>query len=85
MVLGRPTLSGLRPVPAMVDCYRDDSVMQNVGVAVSEGVGAVARGRLGEAWRHWFDRTNLTSVRAVLEDAPAWRQQVQRSARRGTS
>ncbi len=69
----------------MIDCYRDDSVMQHVGVAISDGVAAAAHGRLGEAWRHWFNRKNLTSVKAVLEDAPAWRQQVQRSARRGRS
>ncbi len=62
----------------MIDCYRDDSVMQHVGVAVSDGVRAAAHGRLGEAARHWFSRKNLTSLGAVLEDAPAWRRQVQR-------
>jgi MoaA/NifB/PqqE/SkfB family radical SAM enzyme len=62
----------------MIDCYRDDSVMQHVGVAVSDGVAAAARGRVGEAFRHWFDRKNLTSVKAVLENAPAWRRQIQR-------
>ncbi len=69
----------------MIDCYRDDSVMQHAGVAVSDGIGAAADRHLGEAWKHWFSRKNLTSVRAVLEDAPPWRRQVQRSAQRRTS
>ncbi|HUB47226.1 MAG TPA: radical SAM protein [Acetobacteraceae bacterium] len=62
----------------MIDCYRDNSVMQHIGVAVSDGIAAASRGRIGEAWNHWFDRKNLTSVKAVLEDAPAWRRQIQR-------
>ena len=60
----------------MIDCYRDNSVMQHIGVAVSDGVRAAARGRLGEAGRHWFDQRNLTSLKAVLEDAPSWRRQI---------
>jgi MoaA/NifB/PqqE/SkfB family radical SAM enzyme len=65
----------------MIDCYRDNSVMQHIGVAVSDGVGAAARGQLGEAWKHWFNRKNLTSMKAVLEDAPAWRRQIQRGTK----
>jgi hypothetical protein len=37
----------------MIDCYRDDSVMQHVGVAVSDGMRAAARGDVREAWNHW--------------------------------
>lgn len=66
----------------MIDCYRDNSVMQHIGVAVSDGIAAAMRGRVGEAWNHWFDRKNLTSLKAVLEDAPAWRQQIQRRPNR---
>jgi len=62
----------------MIDCYRDNSVMQHVGVAISDGIAAASRGRIGEAWNHWFDRRNLTSAKAVLEDAPAWLRQIQR-------
>ncbi len=60
----------------MTDCYRDDSVMQHVGVALSDGVRAAAMGHLGEALRHWTDRRNLTSLGAVLEEAPLWRKMV---------
>ena len=63
----------------IIDCYRDNSVMQHIGVAVSDGVSAIARGQVLEASRHWFSRRNLTSLGAVLEDAPAWRAQIQRS------
>jgi len=62
----------------MIDCYRDNSVMQHVGVAISDGIAATSRGRIGEAWNHLFDRRNLTSAKAVLEDAPAWLRQIQR-------
>ncbi len=60
----------------MIDCYRDNSVMQHIGVATSDGLRAAARGRLGEAGKHWFDSRNLASLKAVLEDAPAWRRQI---------
>ncbi len=60
----------------MIDCYRDNSVMQHIGVAVSDGFHAAARGRLREAGKHWFNNRNLTSLKAVLEDAPAWRRQI---------
>ena len=42
----------------MVDCYRDDSVMQHVGIAVSNGVRAAARGNFGT------DPRNLVSAQA---------------------
>lgn len=60
----------------MTDCYRDDSVMQHVGVAVSDGVHAAAKGRLREAFQHWTDARNLTSLGAVFEEAPLWRTMV---------
>jgi hypothetical protein len=40
----------------MIDCYRDNSVMQHIGVAISDGIAAASRGRIGEAWNHWFDQ-----------------------------
>jgi hypothetical protein len=50
----------------MIDCYRDDSVMHHVGVA-----RAAVRGDVREAWRHWTDRRNLTSLRAAMQTAKA--------------
>jgi MoaA/NifB/PqqE/SkfB family radical SAM enzyme len=60
----------------MIDCYRDDSVMQHVGVAISDGIAAFASGQFRQALRHWLDRRNLTSIGAVLEEAPLWRSRV---------
>jgi MoaA/NifB/PqqE/SkfB family radical SAM enzyme len=56
----------------MIDCYRDDSVMQHVGVAVSDGMRAAARGDIREAWSHWVDRRNLVSARAAIGTFTAW-------------
>ncbi|HKM69891.1 MAG TPA: hypothetical protein VJX94_07465, partial [Stellaceae bacterium] len=35
--------------------------MQHVGVAVSDGMRAVAQGEVRQAWSHWVDRRNLVS------------------------
>jgi len=56
----------------MIDCYRDDSVMQHVGVALSDGLHAAARGDVRQAWSHWADRRNLVSVRAAIRTARIW-------------
>ena len=56
----------------VIDCYRDDSVMQHVGVAVSDGIRAAARGDVWQAWSHWADRRNLVSARAAIGTARAW-------------
>jgi MoaA/NifB/PqqE/SkfB family radical SAM enzyme len=60
----------------MTDCYRDDSVMQHIAIAASDGVHAAARGHLGEALRHRTDGRNLTSLGAVFEEAPLWRNMI---------
>jgi hypothetical protein len=60
----------------MIDCYSDDSVMQHIGVAMSDGIAAFASGQFRQALRHWLDHRNLTSIRAVLEEAPLWRSRV---------
>ncbi|HUK07989.1 MAG TPA: radical SAM protein [Stellaceae bacterium] len=57
----------------MIDCYRDDSVMQHVAVGISDGVAEAAKGHWRKALGHWFDRRNLISIGAVLEAAPLWR------------
>jgi MoaA/NifB/PqqE/SkfB family radical SAM enzyme len=56
----------------MIDCYRDDSVMQHVGVAMSDGVRAAARGDFRQAWDHWADSRNVASARAAIRTARAW-------------
>jgi hypothetical protein len=56
----------------MIDCYRDDSVMQHVGVAVSDGMRAAAHGDVREAWNHWVGRRNLVSAGAAIRTATAW-------------
>jgi len=56
----------------MIDCYRDDSAMQHVGVAVSDGMRAAARGHFGRALTHWADRRNAISLRAAIGTARAW-------------
>src|SRR5215813_4123790 len=56
----------------MVDCYRDASVMQHVGVALSDGLRAAARGEIRQAWGHWADRRNLVSVRSAIRTARVW-------------
>jgi len=60
----------------MIDCYRDDSVMQHIGVAISDGVSAIAKGRLDQALGHWLDRRNLTSINAVIKEASLWRKRI---------
>ena len=60
----------------MIDCYRDDSVMQHIGIGISDGVAAAAKGHFRQAIKHWTDRRNLTSLAAVLETAPIWRRLV---------
>lgn len=53
----------------MMDCYRDSSVMQHIGVAMSDGVQAAGRGQLKQALKHWLNRDNLVSLRAVMEES----------------
>jgi MoaA/NifB/PqqE/SkfB family radical SAM enzyme len=60
----------------MIDCYRDDSVMQHIAVAIADGVAAAAKGRFGQALSRWSDRRNVVSIKAVLEEAPLWRNRV---------
>lgn len=52
----------------MVDCYRDASVLQHVAVSLSDGLRSAARGNLARAARQIFNRDNLVSLGAVLED-----------------
>ena len=56
----------------MIDCYRDDSVMQHIGVAVSDGLRAAVRGDLRGAWIHWADRRNLVAAREAIQTVTSW-------------
>jgi MoaA/NifB/PqqE/SkfB family radical SAM enzyme len=52
----------------MIDCYRDPSVLQFIGVNASDAWQAAKQGNLAGAARHVFDARNLTSLKAVWED-----------------
>ena len=56
----------------MIDCYRDDSVMQHVGVALSDGLRAAAHGDIRQARSHWADRRNVVSLRAAVRTVRVW-------------
>lgn len=60
----------------MIDCYRDQSVMQHVALGISDGVAAGSKGHFRQAMKHWVDRRNLTSIKALLEEAHLWRGRV---------
>lgn len=53
----------------MMDCYRDSSVMQHIAVSLSDGVQAITKGDIKTAWKSWFNRDNLVSIKSVLEEA----------------
>lgn len=52
----------------MVDCFRDASVQQHVALAFSDGVQAVRQGQWTQAWNHFSDRRNLTSLASAFEN-----------------
>lgn len=54
----------------MIDCYRDSSVMQHIGVSVHDAVQAIRRRRPAEAVRALTRTGNLESMKAVLEQLP---------------
>ncbi len=54
----------------MIDCYRDSSVMQYVGVSVHDAYQALRAGELGQAAKALARPANLGSLRAILEELP---------------
>ena len=54
----------------MIDCYRDSSVMQHVGVSVHDAYQAMRTGRFGEAAKALARPTNVGSLRAICEELP---------------
>jgi len=54
----------------MIDCYRDSSVMQHVGVSAHDAYQSFKRGNLREGAKALTRKGNLGSVYAVLEQLP---------------
>jgi MoaA/NifB/PqqE/SkfB family radical SAM enzyme len=54
----------------MIDCYRDSSVMQQIGTSAHDVYQALRAGKPGEAARALGRRSNLDSVRSLLEELP---------------
>ena len=51
----------------MIDCYRDPSVLQFIGITASDAFHNLKAGRLLSAVKNLFDARNLTSLKAVWE------------------
>lgn len=54
----------------MIDCYRDSSVMQGIGVSIHDAYQALRSGRPGDAGRALARRSNAGSIRSLLEELP---------------
>ncbi len=54
----------------MIDCYRDSSVMQHIGVSAHDAYQAFRRGKPLDGGRALTRTGNLGSIRAVLEELP---------------
>ena len=54
----------------MIDCYRDSSVMQHVGVSAHDAYQSFKRGNLHEGAKALIRKGNLGSVHSVLEQLP---------------
>ncbi len=54
----------------MIDCYRDSSVMQHIGVSVHDAYQSFRRGKVGAGIKALGRTGNLGSIRAVLEELP---------------
>ncbi len=54
----------------MIDCYRDSSVMQHIGVSIHDSYQAFKQGKLGEGFKALGRKGNLGSIGSVLEELP---------------
>jgi len=54
----------------MIDCYRDSSVMQHIGVSLHDSYQALRAGHVGRAVKALATRSNAGSLRAVMEELP---------------
>ncbi|MEZ0230045.1 MAG: radical SAM protein [Planctomycetota bacterium] len=51
----------------MIDCYRDPSVLQHIGMSISDAANALKRGRVLDAAKAILNAENVGSIRAVVE------------------
>jgi hypothetical protein len=51
----------------LIDCYRDASVLQFIGISLGDAVQSLRSGQVGQAAKALFRKGNLGSIRAVLE------------------
>jgi MoaA/NifB/PqqE/SkfB family radical SAM enzyme len=51
----------------MIDCYRDPSVLQFIGVSANDAWRNLKQGRIGTAVKNILDRRNLVSLQALWE------------------
>jgi MoaA/NifB/PqqE/SkfB family radical SAM enzyme len=54
----------------MIDCYRDSSVMQHIGVSLHDAYQALGSGHPLKAVKALATRSNLGSIRAIFEELP---------------
>src|SRR6185295_12262780 len=54
----------------MIDCYRDSSVMQHIGVSLHDAYKQLGEGRPLGAVKALATRSNLGSLRSVIEELP---------------
>jgi MoaA/NifB/PqqE/SkfB family radical SAM enzyme len=54
----------------MINCYRDTSLMQHIAVSVHDSYQAFRKGQVVEGVKALMQRTNLDSLRAVIEEVP---------------
>ena len=67
LAAGEITPLEAQALASMIDCYRDPSVLQFVGISASDAWNNVKKGKLGAAAGNVFDRRNLISLQAVWE------------------
>ena len=54
----------------MINCYRDSSLLQQIGVSVHDAYQALRKGNLLEGAKALTRPGNLDSLRAVMEELP---------------
>jgi MoaA/NifB/PqqE/SkfB family radical SAM enzyme len=54
----------------MINCYRDTSLMQHVAVSVHDSYQALRKGKVVEGVKALMQRTNVDSLKAVIEEVP---------------
>jgi MoaA/NifB/PqqE/SkfB family radical SAM enzyme len=52
----------------MIDCYRDASVLQFIGISLGDAIQSLRSGQIGQAMKALFRKGNLGSARAVFEE-----------------